>query len=99
MIENMERQDNIMTRIIGTGSCLPSTVVTNDDLSKIMDTSDEWISSRTGIRERRLAKEETTASMSVEASKAALKNADVSPEEIDLIIVGTITGEDRKSVV
>ncbi len=93
MIENMERQDNIMTRIIGTGSCLPSTVVTNDDLSKIMDTSDEWISSRTGIRERRLAKEETTASMSVEASKAALKNADVSPEEIDLIIVGTITGD------
>lgn len=89
----MERHDDIMTKIIGTGSCLPSTVVTNDDLSKIMDTSDEWISSRTGIKERRLAKEETTASMSTEASKSALKNAGVSPEEIDLIIVGTITGD------
>ena len=62
------------TRIIGTGSCMPEMVVTNDDLSKIMDTSDEWISSRTGIRERRLAREETTASMSVTAAKRALEN-------------------------
>ncbi|MBD5444392.1 MAG: ketoacyl-ACP synthase III [Lachnospiraceae bacterium] len=81
------------TRIIGTGSCLPETVVTNDDLSKIMDTSDEWISSRTGIRERRLVKEETTASMSIEASKRAIENAGVSAEDIDLIIVATITGD------
>ena len=51
-------------RIMGTGSCLPENVVTNDFLSTIMDTSDEWISSRTGIKERRLAKEETTATMS-----------------------------------
>ena len=49
------------SRIIGTGSCLPQTRVTNDQLSEIMDTSDEWISSRTGIRERRLVKEETGA--------------------------------------
>lgn len=83
----------MITRIIGTGSCLPSNVVTNDDLSKIMDTSDEWIASRTGIRERRLAKEETTAFMAVEASKKALENANISAEEIDLIIVGTITGD------
>lgn len=81
------------TRIIGTGSCLPETVVTNDDLSKIMETSDEWISSRTGIRERRLVKEETTASMSVTAAKRALEDASVMANEIDLIIVGTITGD------
>lgn len=81
------------TRIIGTGSYLPETVVTNDDLSKIMDTYDEWISSRTGIRERRLVKEETTASMSVAAAERAMENAGVSPQEIDLIIVGTITGD------
>ncbi|MBQ6806816.1 MAG: ketoacyl-ACP synthase III [Lachnospiraceae bacterium] len=81
------------TRIIGTGSCLPETVVTNDDLSKIMDTSDEWISSRTGIRERRLVKDETTASMSIEAARRALEDAKVSAQDIDLIIVGTITGD------
>ncbi len=81
------------TRIIGTGSCLPETVVTNDDLSKIMDTSDEWISSRTGIRERRLVKEETTASMSVTAARRAMEDAGVSAKDIDLIIVGTITGD------
>ena len=71
------------TRIIGTGSCLPETVVTNDDLSKIMDTSDEWISSRTGIRERRLVKNETTASMSIEAARRALEDAKVSAQDID----------------
>lgn len=80
-------------RIVGTGSCLPETVVTNDFLSTIMDTSDEWISSRTGIRERRLVKTETTASMSSEAAKRALADAGVQAEEIDLIIVGTLTGD------
>ena len=81
------------TRIVGTGRCLPKTVVTNDDLGKIMDTSDEWISSRTGIRERHLAKEETTAGMSAEAAKKALEMAGMKAEEIDLLIVGTITGD------
>ncbi len=81
------------TRIIGTGSCLPKTVVTNDDLSKIMDTSDEWISSRTGIKERHLAVEETTASMSIEAAKRAMENANVQAQEIDLIIVGTVSAD------
>lgn len=81
------------TRIIGTGRCLPENIVTNDDLSKIMDTSDEWIASRTGIRKRHIAKEETTATMSAEAAKRALQQAGLSPEEIDLIIVGTITGD------
>ena len=86
--------DRIMrTRIIGTGSCLPETVVTNDDLSKIMDTSDEWISSRTGIKERRLVKEETTASMSIKASMRAMENANVTADEIDLIIAATVTAD------
>lgn len=84
---------NMGTRIIGTGSCLPKAVVTNDDLSKIMDTSDEWISSRTGIRERHLAKEETTASMSTEAARRAMENAGVTAQEIDLIIVGTVSAD------
>ena len=79
------------TRIIGTGSYLPEQIVTNDDLAQIMDTSDEWISSRTGIRERHLVKEETTADMSVEAAKKALENAGVTAEEIDLIILGTVS--------
>ncbi len=78
-------------RIIGTGSYLPEHIVTNDDLAQIMDTSDEWISSRTGIRERHLVKEETTADMSVEAAKKALENAGVTAEEIDLIILGTVS--------
>lgn len=81
------------TRIAGTGHFLPKTVVTNDDLSKIMDTSDEWISSRTGIRERRLATEETTAFMSAEAAKLALSYAGMSPEDIDLIIVATVSAD------
>lgn len=81
------------TRIIGTGSCLPKTVVTNDDLSKIMDTSDEWISTRTGIKERHLVKQETTAGMSMEAAKRAMENAEVTAEEIDLIIVGTVSAD------
>ena len=79
------------TRIIGTGSYLPEHIVTNDDLAQIMDTSDEWISSRTGIRERHLVKEETTADMSVAAAKKALKSAGVTAEEIDLIILGTVS--------
>lgn len=81
------------SRIIGTGSCLPETVVTNDDLSKIMETSDEWITSRTGIRERRLAKEETTASMAAAAAKKAIQDAGLTAQDIDLILVGTITAD------
>ncbi len=81
------------TKIIGTGSYLPVNIVTNDDLSKVMDTSDEWISSRTGIRERHLAKDETTASMSIEAAKRAMEDAGVTAEVIDLIIVGTVSAD------
>lgn len=78
-------------RIIGTGSALPALLVSNRELEKIVDTTDEWIRSRTGIESRHIAVEETTASMAIEAAKKALQDAKVSPEEIDLIIVGTIS--------
>lgn len=71
-------------------SCLPEKIVTNDFLSTIVETSDEWISSRTGIRQRHIAIDETTASMSTEAGKKALESAGVKPEELDLIIVGNL---------
>lgn len=86
-------EKNMKTRIIGTGRCLPKNIVTNDDLSKIIDTSDEWISSRTGIRERYLATEETTASMSAEAANKALEEAGIKPEQIELLIVATVSGD------
>ena len=78
-------------RIIGTGSALPALLVSNRELEKIVDTTDEWIRSRTGIESRHIAVEETTASMAIEAAKKALQDAKVFPEEIDLIIVGTIS--------
>lgn len=81
------------TRIIGTGSCLPTNIITNDQLSRQVDTSDEWISSRTGIRNRHVAEEETGAGMASEAAKRALENAGVSADEIELIIVATCTAD------
>ncbi len=78
-------------RICGTGSALPHFRVTNDDLSKIMDTSDEWIKSRTGIETRYLATEETTTSLAVEAARQALENAGVEAAELDTIIAATVT--------
>lgn len=78
-------------RIIGTGSAVPEQIVTNEDLSKIVETSDEWISSRSGIRERRIAKEETTTSLAILAGKRALENAGIASEEIEVIIVATCT--------
>lgn len=78
-------------RIKGTGSAVPKKKVTNDDLSKLMDTSDEWIRSRTGIESRHLAVEETTTSLSVEAAEKALKSAGISVEEIDIIVAATVT--------
>lgn len=78
-------------RIIGTGSAVPEQIVTNEDLSKIVETSDEWISSRSGIKERRVAKEETTTSLAILAGKRALENAGVASEEIEVIIVATCT--------
>ena len=80
-------------RIVGTGSSLPKLRVSNDDLGKIMDTSDEWIRSRTGIQARHLAVEETTTSMSVAAARQALVQAGMEPQELDLIIAATVSAD------
>jgi 3-oxoacyl-[acyl-carrier-protein] synthase-3 len=78
--------------IVGVGSYVPSKILTNHDLEKMVETSDEWITTRTGIKERRIAAEdEYTSHMAAEAAKRAMKMADVKPEEIDLIIIATIT--------
>lgn len=79
-------------RILGTGSYLPPKVVTNDDLSKTLDTNDEWIWSHTGIRSRHIAEaDDCTSSMAAKAARAALDAAGVEPSEIGLIIVATST--------
>ncbi len=78
-------------RIIGTGSVLPKKVVTNFDLAEMVDTNDEWIVSRTGIKERHIAIEESTSSMAIEAGKKALEDAGVTAEELDMILVATVT--------
>lgn len=80
--------------IIGTGSFLPDNVVTNHDLEKIVDTSDQWIRERTGIEERRVAPEGMNVSdMATEAAKKALEAAGLTAEDIDCIIVATLTGD------
>jgi 3-oxoacyl-[acyl-carrier-protein] synthase-3 len=80
------------TVILGTGSYAPTRVLTNEELSRIVDTSDEWIRTRSGIRERRIAApDETASAMGVEAAKRALDQAGVAASEIDLLIVATIT--------
>ncbi|MFL6584625.1 MAG: beta-ketoacyl-ACP synthase III [Chthoniobacterales bacterium] len=78
--------------IVGTGSYVPERRLTNDDMSKIVDTTDEWITTRTGIKERRVAaKDEQTSDMAARAALAALEQANVKPQEIDLILVATTT--------
>jgi 3-oxoacyl-[acyl-carrier-protein] synthase-3 len=78
--------------IVGWGRYIPQRVLTNDDLSRMVDTSDEWIVTRTGIRERHLAEEgETTATMAIQAARQALDGAGIGPEKLDLIIVATAT--------
>ena len=78
--------------IIGTGSYVPERVLTNAELAKLVETSDEWITSRTGIKERRIAAEgENTSDLAAKAALAALENAGITAEEIDLILVATVT--------
>ncbi|WP_449447617.1 beta-ketoacyl-ACP synthase III [Thermomonas brevis] len=85
-------EHRIYARIAGTGSYLPEKVLTNDDLAKMVDTSDEWIAARTGIRERHVAAEgETTSDLGYQAALRALEAAGVAASEIDLIVVGTTT--------
>ncbi len=81
-------------RILGVGKALPSTVYTNADLSRFVDTSDEWVRERTGIRERRISHRElgeTTLSLTLAACRDALADAKLDPRDIDLIVVGTLT--------
>ncbi|MFH1665354.1 MAG: beta-ketoacyl-ACP synthase III [Candidatus Omnitrophota bacterium] len=78
--------------VLGVGKYLPRNVLTNADLEKMVDTTDEWITTRTGIKERRIAAQnEATSDMAVKAAKSALNNASLKAEDIDLIIVATIT--------
>lgn len=78
--------------IIGTGSYVPEKILSNADLSKLVDTSDEWITTRTGIKERRIAaKDEYTSDMAAKAALAAIEQAGISPMEIDLILLATAT--------
>ncbi len=78
--------------ILGLGKYLPDRILTNADLEKMVDTSDEWITTRTGIKERRIAaKDEATSDLAVNAAKQALKAAGLKAAELDLIIVGTVT--------
>ncbi|RLB67957.1 MAG: 3-oxoacyl-ACP synthase [Deltaproteobacteria bacterium] len=84
----------IRARIVGTGSYVPERILTNFDLEKMIDTSDEWIRVRTGIRERHIiADGENTSDMATQAAERALEMAGVDAKEIDQIVMGTITGD------
>ena len=85
--------DSIRTvSIVGTGSYVPEKVLTNHDLEKMVDTSDEWIYSRTGMRERHIAAaDQATSDLGAEAAKAALADAGISADEVDLLIVATLS--------
>jgi len=85
---------NTYGHILGTGSFIPERVLTNQDLEKIIETSDDWIVRRTGIRERRIAskqRSETTSDMATAAARRALEAAGLDPSELDMIVVGTVT--------
>ena len=83
---------SIRSILTGYGHCLPSKVLTNDDLSKMVETNDEWIRERTGIRSRHIAAEgEFTSDLAAKAAQKALDRAGVKPEDVDLVIVGTCT--------
>jgi len=80
--------------VLGTGHYVPPKILTNEDLEKIVETNDEWIQSRTGIQERRIADDDMTAAdMAYNASIQALENANIKAEDLDMILVATITGE------
>ena len=80
--------------LAGTGSCIPKKTLTNDDLAKIVETNDEWIMTRTGIKVRHIAGDnETTADLALEAAKKAISQAKISAEDVELIITATITPE------
>ena len=92
-LRNVEKVINNMynVEIAGTGSCVPVHKVSNDDISKFVETSDQWISERTGIKERRIATKENTTDLAVGSALDALSDAGITPEEVELIIVATVT--------
>jgi len=83
--------NNLMIKVMGTGRYAPSKVMTNDDFSKILDTNDEWITTRTGIKRRHIAENETAVDMAYKAALKAVEDRNYNKEDIDLIIVASIT--------
>ena len=79
--------------ILGTGRGVPEYVMTNDELSTMVDTSDEWIVQRTGIKTRHICKDETMTDMCVKAAKEAMEDANITADDLDLIICATLRGE------
>ncbi len=86
-------------KIIGTGSYVPPLAVTNDELSKYIDTSDEWIVQRVGVKKRHICTTETAADLAYEAAKKALENGNTKAEDLDMIICATVSGEDVSPAV
>ena len=80
-------------KILGTGAYVPEKVITNDELAKLVDTDDEWITQRVGVKERHVSVDETAADFAVNAAKEAIASAGIKPEEIDLIIAASISSE------
>ena len=85
----MNKEQTITGVIRGTGACVPERILDNKEIAGFVDTSDEWIRERTGVRRRRIAEKETTVSMACEAGRQAVEEAGISPGEIDMILVAT----------
>ena len=80
-------------KVLGSGSYVPASILSNKQLESIVETSDEWISSRTGINQRHIATNENTVDLAYQAAKQAIADANINPEEIGMIIVATFTPE------
>ncbi len=81
-------------KVLGTGRCVPERIVTNDDLSEMVETSDEWITQRVGVKERHVCTTETAAELACNAAKNALEMSGTKPEDLDMIICATISADD-----
>lgn len=88
-----EKITDMFVKIAGTGSFLPEKILDNHELSRMVETSDEWIQTRTGVKTRHIAQKETVADLAVKAAKRAVDNAKIMPEDIDMVIVATVSAE------